>query len=131
PARLRAVLQGLRGVVARGGCAPRPSCRSSSHPLSLSPGRSAQDASCPGDPARLCEPSGPRPSTPRSRLDWPKGSPPMNHRRNERFNPTDPQMSAADAFGLYELFEDNGIKVWLDGGWGVDALLGEQTREHA
>jgi lincosamide nucleotidyltransferase A/C/D/E len=24
-----------------------------------------------------------------------------------------------------------GIVVWVDGGWGVDALLGEQTREHA
>jgi lincosamide nucleotidyltransferase A/C/D/E len=23
-----------------------------------------------------------------------------------------------------------GLTVWLDGGWGVDALLGEQTREH-
>lgn len=23
-----------------------------------------------------------------------------------------------------------GIVVWLDGGWGVDALLGEQVREH-
>jgi lincosamide nucleotidyltransferase A/C/D/E len=23
-----------------------------------------------------------------------------------------------------------GVDAWLDGGWGVDALLGEQTREH-
>jgi lincosamide nucleotidyltransferase A/C/D/E len=23
-----------------------------------------------------------------------------------------------------------GIPIWLDGGWGVDALLGEQTRPH-
>ena len=23
------------------------------------------------------------------------------------------------------------IRIWLDGGWGVDALLGEQTRDHA
>jgi len=23
-----------------------------------------------------------------------------------------------------------GIEIWLDGGWGVDALLGEQTRPH-
>lgn len=22
------------------------------------------------------------------------------------------------------------VKVWLDGGWGIDALLGEQTRDH-
>lgn len=26
--------------------------------------------------------------------------------------------------------EADGIDVWLDGGWGVDALLGHQTREH-
>ncbi len=25
----------------------------------------------------------------------------------------------------------HGAAVWLDGGWGIDALLGEQTREHA
>ena len=23
-----------------------------------------------------------------------------------------------------------GIRVWLDGGWGVDVLMGEQTRDH-
>lgn len=29
------------------------------------------------------------------------------------------------------MVEDRGITVWLsDGGWGVDALLGEQTRPH-
>lgn len=26
--------------------------------------------------------------------------------------------------------ERAGVRVWLDGGWGVDALLGEQTRPH-
>jgi lincosamide nucleotidyltransferase A/C/D/E len=25
----------------------------------------------------------------------------------------------------------NGISIWIDGGWGVDALLGSQTRPHA
>ena len=29
-----------------------------------------------------------------------------------------------------DLFDELGIKVWIDGGWGVDALLGEWTREH-
>ena len=24
-----------------------------------------------------------------------------------------------------------GVDAWVDGGWGVDALLGEQTRDHA
>jgi hypothetical protein len=28
------------------------------------------------------------------------------------------------------LLEADGISVWIDGGWGVDALLGYQTREH-
>jgi lincosamide nucleotidyltransferase A/C/D/E len=26
---------------------------------------------------------------------------------------------------------DLGIEIWIDGGWGVDALLGEETRPHA
>jgi lincosamide nucleotidyltransferase A/C/D/E len=39
-------------------------------------------------------------------------------------------MSAEDLVELLELFAGEGIEVWLDGGWGVDALLGEQTREH-
>jgi len=39
-------------------------------------------------------------------------------------------MSAPDLVALLELFDAAGIFVWLDGGWGVDALLGEQTREH-
>ena len=29
-----------------------------------------------------------------------------------------------------KLFDELGIEVWIDGGWGVDALLGECTREH-
>ena len=40
-------------------------------------------------------------------------------------------MSAADAVGIVQLLARNGIKVHIDGGWGVDALLGEQTRRHA
>jgi hypothetical protein len=31
---------------------------------------------------------------------------------------------------LIILFEQNGIELILDGGWGVDALLGVQTRSH-
>jgi len=23
-----------------------------------------------------------------------------------------------------------GVEIWIDGGWGVDALLGEQSRSH-
>lgn len=32
---------------------------------------------------------------------------------------------------LYTAFERLGLGVWVDGGWGVDALLGYQTRSHA
>lgn len=40
------------------------------------------------------------------------------------------EMTARDAVDLYNLFDQHGIKVWIDGGWGVDALLGQQTRRH-
>ena len=39
-------------------------------------------------------------------------------------------MKAEDVVELVELLERNDIRVWLDGGWGVDALLEEQTRPH-
>ncbi len=39
-------------------------------------------------------------------------------------------MDAARALDLLERLEAFGIPVWLDGGWCVDALLGEQTRPH-
>jgi len=39
-------------------------------------------------------------------------------------------VNAEDAIRIYELLSDNGILVWLTGGWGIDALLGEQTRPH-
>ncbi|MGH2628196.1 MAG: nucleotidyltransferase domain-containing protein [Anaerolineales bacterium] len=32
--------------------------------------------------------------------------------------------------GLLGLLDGAGIEFWLDGGWGVDALLKEQTRPH-
>lgn len=39
-------------------------------------------------------------------------------------------VTARDAAGLYELLRGSGIRCWVMGGWGVDALLEEQTREH-
>jgi truncated hemoglobin YjbI len=39
-------------------------------------------------------------------------------------------MTAAALLELLELFDAAGLEVWLDGGWGVDALLGVQTRPH-
>lgn len=40
-------------------------------------------------------------------------------------------MNLTDVIDLYTELNNLGIEVWLDGGWGVDALLGEQTRRHA
>ena len=37
---------------------------------------------------------------------------------------------AEDVISIYQRLLDNGIQVWLTGGWGIDALLGEQTRPH-
>ncbi len=39
-------------------------------------------------------------------------------------------MTAEDALYLYQLLSTNGITTWLIGGWGIDALFGEQTRPH-
>src|SRR5258708_19659982 len=40
------------------------------------------------------------------------------------------EMSGDVVVQLMQLFDQNGIDVVVDGGWGVDALLGEQTRSH-
>jgi lincosamide nucleotidyltransferase A/C/D/E len=37
---------------------------------------------------------------------------------------------ADDAISIYQRLSTNGIQIWLTGGWGIDALLGEQTRPH-
>lgn len=39
-------------------------------------------------------------------------------------------MTSDDVLRVLDLWEGAGVNVWLDGGWGVDALLGEQTRPH-
>lgn len=39
-------------------------------------------------------------------------------------------VSAQDVVRIYQFLLDNGIQIWLSGGWGIDALLGEQTRPH-
>jgi lincosamide nucleotidyltransferase A/C/D/E len=39
-------------------------------------------------------------------------------------------MTATDVTDVMARLLAAGVKAWLDGGWGVDALLGEQTREH-
>ena len=39
-------------------------------------------------------------------------------------------MEKKDVIDLYNKLEHLAIKIWIDGGWGVDALLGKQTRVH-
>jgi lincosamide nucleotidyltransferase A/C/D/E len=39
-------------------------------------------------------------------------------------------MRAADVLMVLDLLEGAGLVVWLDGGWGVDALVGVQSRPH-
>jgi lincosamide nucleotidyltransferase A/C/D/E len=39
-------------------------------------------------------------------------------------------MNAPDVTSLYTELENLSIIIWVDGGWSVDALLGEQTRPH-
>ena len=42
----------------------------------------------------------------------------------------DESMTVDKVHWFLNLFDELGIKVWIDGGWGVDALLGKCTREH-
>lgn len=39
-------------------------------------------------------------------------------------------MQAADVLELYTLLFEHGVQIWIDGGWGIDALLERQTRPH-
>lgn len=39
-------------------------------------------------------------------------------------------MNAKDVVDIYRLLSNSDIDIWVDGGWGVDALLKEQTRQH-
>ncbi len=39
-------------------------------------------------------------------------------------------MQLTTVIDLYNLLANNGIKIWIDGGWCVDALIGKQLRPH-
>ena len=39
-------------------------------------------------------------------------------------------VQAEDVIHIYQSLAANNIQVWLTGGWGIDALLGKQTRPH-
>lgn len=40
-------------------------------------------------------------------------------------------MTADQVLEVLDWLETAGVQVWVDGGWGVDALLGEETRPHS
>jgi hypothetical protein len=40
------------------------------------------------------------------------------------------EVTGDDAVRLLQFLEQSGIEVYVDGGWGVDALLGVKTRPH-
>jgi len=56
----------------------------------------------------------------------------MNNTENPRSSipKAMPEMKANDAIEIVKLFDQNHIELHIDGGWAVDALLGEQTRTH-
>ena len=35
-----------------------------------------------------------------------------------------------DVIQIVDFLKTNGIHIWLTGGWGIDTLLGQQTRDH-
>lgn len=39
-------------------------------------------------------------------------------------------MTGAQVLDVLDGIEALGVRAWVDGGWGIDALLGEQTRDH-
>jgi len=39
-------------------------------------------------------------------------------------------VTAEQALGVLDVLADAGVEPWVDGGWGVDALLGRQSRPH-
>jgi len=49
---------------------------------------------------------------------------------SEGFAAAERKMPADHVIEVIELLNSHGINIWIDGGWGVDALLEEQTREH-
>ena len=59
-------------------------------------------------------------------MDWKRT---MQSQKNLEAN-TEIEMTAKYVVEFIKLLEQNQIDVYVDGGWGIDALLGEQTRKH-
>jgi lincosamide nucleotidyltransferase A/C/D/E len=41
------------------------------------------------------------------------------------------ELTEEDVLGIVEKLNESAVKFWVDGGWGVDALVGERTRPHS
>jgi lincosamide nucleotidyltransferase A/C/D/E len=63
----------------------------------------------------------------RSRVSALLSSPPLRWLRRRMI----PGMGAIDVADVLDILDDAGVPCWLVGGWGVDALVGYQTRRHA
>jgi lincosamide nucleotidyltransferase A/C/D/E len=50
--------------------------------------------------------------------------------RSEKWLATETAMNGSDVIDVLDRLEAAGIRYWVDGGWGIDALLGAQTRDH-
>ena len=55
-----------------------------------------------------------------------EGKPQRAYRGRQPSAPMEPE----ELLRVLELLDGESIEVWIDGGWGVDALLERQTREH-
>ena len=42
-----------------------------------------------------------------------------------------PEMTANEVIKFLDKMENRGIQIWIDGGWGIDAQLGNQKRPHS
>jgi lincosamide nucleotidyltransferase A/C/D/E len=54
---------------------------------------------------------------------------PLLERARRRVTAT--SMSLDEVLEIVAMLADAGVESWLMGGWGIDALMGEQTRDHA
>jgi lincosamide nucleotidyltransferase A/C/D/E len=61
----------------------------------------------------------------------------MRHRANDQdglhmptSTPPGARTTLADVLDILAMADSVGARLWVDGGWGVDALLGSQSREH-
>lgn len=55
----------------------------------------------------------------------------INRKIYKMNEPLKGKTTADDVISIYTTLYSAGIEIWIDGGWAVDALLGQQTRPHA